>query len=446
MTFTVTLLDSLKPRDKPYRKWEGASDKGFGIQVTPKGVKTFYQFYRWEGKRCFLNLGNYPDTKLKDARDVSRQARALLDQGLNPREVRQSEKDQTKRNLEIATQQKREEEMKGSVQQLFDLYLAQMKADKKNSWQEIKRAFDKNVLPILGPSMKAKEVKPQNIRLILHKIIERGSLIQANRVRSYLSAAFRYGIEHDFDPKNLNHEIMFGLEANPVRDVPKPQKAEKPGERDLTMDEIKAFWLGFTGHHSLQTEMALKLILTTGGQRVQEVLWATWNEFDLDNKTWEIPSSRTKNGRVHLLPLNEMSLGLLETLKKETGNQPYLFPKAPGYKDRKNDLPYMPVTSLSRAIYRFCFAEEPLSDEGKKPKLIERFKKFTPRDLRRTCKTRMGEMGISKEIRDRIHNHALTDVSSKHYDRYDYLPEKRKALDAWGKRLAETCSLDNLII
>ena len=62
------------------------------------------------------------------------------------------------------------------------------------------------------------------------------------------------------------------------------------------------------------------------------------------------------------------------------------------------------------------------------------FKVFTARGLRRTCKMLMGEAGICKEIRDRIQSHALNDVSSKHYDRYDYLPEKRRALviqEAW---------------
>jgi integrase len=37
----------------------------------------------------------------------------------------------------------------------------------------------------------------------------------------------------------------------------------------------------------------------------------------------------------------------------------------------------------------------------------------TNRDLRRTWKTLAGQAGISKEIRDRIQNHALHDVSSK---------------------------------
>jgi integrase len=60
---------------------------------------------------------------------------------------------------------------------------------------------------------------------------------------------------------------------------------------------------------------------------------------------------------------------------------------------------------------------------------------FVARDLRRTCKTLMGEIGVSKELRDRIQNHALQDVSSKHYDRYDYLVEKRRALEQWENRV-----------
>ncbi|EET0189482.1 integrase, partial [Escherichia coli] len=95
---------------------------------------------------------------------------------------------------------------------------------------------------------------------------------------------------------------------------------------------------------------------------------------------------------------------------------PYIFPLSTnGKRPVRTD-------SLARAImyFRACNPD---------------FKIFTARDLRRTCKTLMGEAGISKEIRDRIQNHALNDVSSKHYDRYDYLPEKRRALEIWEDRV-----------
>jgi hypothetical protein len=41
--------------------------------------------------------------------------------------------------------------------------------------------------------------------------------------------------------------------------------------------------------------------------------------------------------------------------------------------------------------------------------------------------------GVSKEIRDRIQNHALQDVSSKSYDRWTYMPEKRAGMAKWDK-------------
>jgi hypothetical protein len=41
----------------------------------------------------------------------------------------------------------------------------------------------------------------------------------------------------------------------------------------------------------------------------------------------------------------------------------------------------------------------------------------------------VGQAGVPKEIRDRIQNHTLQDVSSKHYDRWTYMPEKRAAME-----------------
>jgi integrase len=44
----------------------------------------------------------------------------------------------------------------------------------------------------------------------------------------------------------------------------------------------------------------------------------------------------------------------------------------------------------------------------------------TPHDLRRTVETRLAELRIPKEIRDRVLNHIPTDVGSKHYNKHDY--------------------------
>lgn len=442
MPFTDIQLKNLEIRSTPYRVWEGENDAGFNIQVRPNKTKTFYMFYSLNGKRRFMRLGEYLEKEkrakdshpITEAREKLREARHLLNQGIDPQVAKEEAKTLKAQELEEAAQQALEEERMGSLKQLFDYYVEQMKADNKNSWKETQRALYKYALPELGAEAKAKDIKPQNIRRVLFNVIEQGALIQANRLRSYLSASFSYGIKHDLDSKNLNDKVMFNIETNPVRDVPKPQEHEAPGERDLSWDEIRTFWHDVANRYSKKVEIALKLILATGGQRVKEVLSASPDDFNLETRLWEIPN--TKNKKTHVIHLNDLSISLVRDLIQEakSNSSRYLFP----LEDSDEEKP-MPETSLSQAVSRFCFKEEVLSEEqrkaGIKPSKTEVFKKFTPRDLRRTCKSRMGELGISKEIRDRIQNHALHDVSSKHYDRYDYLPQKRKALDKWGKHL-----------
>jgi len=69
----------------------------------------------------------------------------------------------------------------------------------------------------------------------------------------------------------------------------------------------------------------------------------------------------------------------------------------------------------------------------------------TARDLRRTWKSLCGECGVSKELRDRIQNHAQSDVSAKHYDKYSYLPEKKAALEQWERYLRMKLAGDNIV-
>ena len=54
----------------------------------------------------------------------------------------------------------------------------------------------------------------------------------------------------------------------------------------------------------------------------------------------------------------------------------------------------------------------------------------TPHDLRRTAATRLAKMGTSKEIRDRVLNHAGArhDTESKHYNMYEF---QRKSARRW---------------
>ena len=61
---------------------------------------------------------------------------------------------------------------------------------------------------------------------------------------------------------------------------------------------------------------------------------------------------------------------------------------------------------------------------------------FQPRDLRRTCATGMARAGAPRFIVSRVLGHVDRTVTGV-YDRFEYLNEKRVALDAWARRVAQ---------
>jgi integrase len=222
----------------------------------------------------------------------------------------------------------------------------------------------------------------------------------------------------------------FKLLYNPVSATKRNGAVENPRKRNLSRDEVKRLWNSI-GVDALSADLAiaLKLILFTG-QRVEEVLQATWGEFDLEDKLWIIPAERRKSRRKnpvdHLVPLTEMQIGLIKELRGITSHKQYLFPHKDCDDPGKTDKP-RGCDSLYQAIHRYCRPGETSKREA--------FEPFIPKDLRRTFKTLTGSIGLSLEIRNRLQGHAFQDVGSKSYDQYDYLDEKRAAMTKYSRWL-----------
>ncbi|MBY7844274.1 integrase arm-type DNA-binding domain-containing protein [Vibrio fluvialis] len=423
---TVSGVKGLKSKDKPYYEWDTNGQRGrgkLGVQVTPKGSKRFVFRYFVDGKARFIPLGQFPELALNDARTKQKELGDLLLQGIDPKEHLQAQQ-------KAQQQAKKEESRKGSLKQLFDAYVAQMKKDGKRTHKAVLASLEKEVYPHIPPATKAKDVTKDDIKFVLAAMIRRDARTQSNRVRSYLMAAFNYALEHDEDPANYIDEATFGLEINPVAGIPKQKDAERVGEHYLKMGEVmmliddlnneyQRFKMGESIRH------LILLCLFTGGQRPYELAASKWEAIDWQQKTLLITPDISKNKRPHLLPLTDSALAILERQRFNNDSE-FIFPH------RLHSGEHIRLDSLSQGIERYRSA-------------TPQIKPFTPRDLRRTCKTLMGELGISKDIRDRLQNHALNDVASKHYDRYEYLPEKRRALEAWEQKL-NLQQIDNVLI
>lgn len=412
----VRLSSTGKPMK--YELVDSTRERGVGrlvVRINTAGSKEFAYKYKKDGKVSYIQIGRYPALSLADARERIHPLIDHLRNGLDPKR----ELDNRRKNIE---QKQRQEAMQGSIKELFHAYTNQMKLDEKRTSQTVLKSLEKEVYPFINPSTKAKDVTKEDVKNIISHMIERGAPTQSNRVRSYIMTAFNYALMHDNNPASRSQDIFFGTSHNPVSIIPKQKSAERVGNNYLTLEESKYVLanLGKTKAVGRQTTALLQLCFLTGGQRPYELATSTWEHVDWKLKTLTITRFFSKNKKDHIIPLTDSTISLLQKISKWSNlesNHGYIFasPRSKKYGHIRTD-------SLSQAVNRF---REQHPD----------FKRFMPRDIRRTCKTLMGSLGISKEIRDRVQNHALNDVSSKHYDRYDYLPEKTNALLIWEKAL-----------
>jgi integrase len=400
---------------KRYESYRATSERGkgrLGVEVSSTGTKRWIYRYFIAGKRQFIRMGLVSDNFVMTmAQSRCDEFAEMLAQGEDPKVVLQAQ-EQDKEAV------KQVEAMKGSVQQLFTAYTGKMKADGKRTYEAVLKSLEKEVYPFIQPQTKAKNILPTDIVPILSSMIQRGAVVQSNRVRSYIVAAFNFGLKHDLNPAQAHTGVKFGLTTNPAQVIAKQSSAEKVGENWLTLDEVKEL---LTTFHTVNrvgpmVSALLAVCFHTGGQRPYELVASRWESINWKEKTLLITPEVSKNKRSHLIPLTDSALVVLRALQDESKGSPFIFP-------RKNDSQqHLRTDSFSKAIMRYREANPEL-------------KTFVARDIRRTCKTLMGELGISKELRDRLQNHALNDVSSKHYDRYSYLSEKREALRKWEVRL-----------
>ncbi|MFZ1190024.1 MAG: tyrosine-type recombinase/integrase [Pseudolabrys sp.] len=372
---------------------------GLVLRITAKGARTFGFRFRHPHTRKTLRsiVGSYPATGLEAARKRAREMATLVDAGQNPNEVKRAERDHAP---------------KRTFQALADRYLREYAERRKRpaSIEGDRLNLDVHILPKWA-KRDYRTIRRADIIELIESIIGAGKHATANRVHTLISGIFTFAIDAEL------------LDANPAARL-KKRGVEEPRRRILDDAEIVAFWEGIVlAPVSRPVGLALRLALLTAA-RANEVAGARTAEFQLDGPEpqWLIPAARVKNKRDHLLPLSPIAV---ETIKAAIDEDEFLFPSRlnnrPGPMDRH---------TLSKAMARFA-------EELKEPNTWRKDPP-TPHDLRRTVATRLARMGIAKEVRERVLNHAGArhDPEAKHYNLYEFLPEKREALDRWAAEVS----------
>ncbi|TDX21654.1 phage integrase family protein [Modicisalibacter xianhensis] len=394
-------VKALKPRDRDYTLSDDTRTRGQGrltIRVRPSGTKTWEYRYFKDGKRCKKSLGNYPTVPLVKAREAaSGLAARLADTGT----VAEPGEDT------------------GTLSELMAAYIQNLRDRGKDGSADEVEAMCQTYIVEYRPDLWAKRadlVTPGDVSDLLREHIERGVTTATNRLRSWLNTAYNFGLKAHYNPRARGGR-SWGLQQNPCALVPRQSDYERKGKRVLTEEEVRDVWVKIARTARVGPNMAaaIRLCFATGGQRLTGLLRLEPHMVDFATGLITQPPEITKTAVAHVIPMSRQAREILEPLHAQALDRgtKYLFPSGQ-FSDG-----HVKPNSVGVAIreYRAQFRPD-------KPA-------WSVRDIRRTVKTELGKEGVSKEDRDRLQGHAMQDISSRHYDRYDYLEEKRQAMKVW---------------
>ncbi|UOO90108.1 tyrosine-type recombinase/integrase [Vitreoscilla massiliensis] len=413
----------------------------------------FKYAFKWDKKVSWFSCGTYPDNDMLTIRQNRDEAKATVAKGIDPRLKKQADKVIAQQEiLAVIDEAKELERQNLTVRDMFDEWVANGVARQDNN-QELKRLFEKDVLPMLG-SMPIKEIKEADIRNVYRVLLERGTEINPrNRSLVRLAADVRQMFKWA-DARQPWRALL--VEGNPALlvDEKKLLDADYTEERSrvLSADEIiqlaqlikleeQQFADALDKRNAnkalnASTQCAIWICLSTLS-RIGELLMARWEHIDFETKEWFIPRENVKSTRGkkqdHYVFLSDFAFKQFQRLYEESGHSDWCFPA----KDEKS---HVDVKSVSKRIGDRQVKFKDRTKVGMKRRhdnsLAVGDSEWTPHDLRRTGATMMQELGIGMDIIDRCQNHVLAGSKvRRHYLKYEYKVEKTEAFEKLGKKL-----------
>ncbi|PHI30184.1 tyrosine-type recombinase/integrase [Budvicia aquatica] len=300
MALTDIKIRGSKPTDKPYKLTDG---EGMHLLIHPNGSKYWRLQYRFDGKQKMMALGVYPEIKLADARQRRDEARRLIANNIDPSEKKKVDK------------QVRQSSIKNTFQELtLEWHEYKSPNWSKGYADDLLEAFKNDIFPHIGKRPIA-EIKPLEMLDALRKLEKRGVLDKLRKIRQACNQVFRYAIVTGRADNNPASELVAALTAPKTKHFP-----------HLTVDELPEFLRALSNYSgSSITQLAARILILTGVRTI-ELRAAEWREFDLENKLWEVPISRMKMRRPHLVPLSDQVVSILRQLDMFTGRYTLVFP------------------------------------------------------------------------------------------------------------------------
>jgi integrase len=292
---TKKVIDALPQASNP--KGELYYDQilsGFGIAVYPTGRKSFFINYGPVNKRRRLKLGAYGILTLEQARQLAREKLVGITGGQDPLEERKARQTAT------------------TFGEWVDEYLKRVRLLKKSPREDVRYL---TIARELWGKQALDSIKTEDIERVFHDKAQEVSKTTANRWLASVRACLQDAWRKDKIPQNP---------AMKVRVFP-----ENAGRtRVLSDDELVRTLKAIDTLDDPHTRAAFHLLVQTGARK-SEVLRAKWEDVDLKQRLWRIPT--TKAGKPQIMPLPPETVAMLEHLPR-VGS--YIVPGKDGKRQR----------------------------------------------------------------------------------------------------------------
>ncbi len=360
-----------------------------------------------------ITRGGPPDTSLAEAREWAEKQRGILNRGDDPKAVAEQEALQKAADLSL------------TLGALLAAYVSHLERAGKVSAREAEKAFRVHV-PQTLLQIPARDVKPEHIAAIVRKVVQADKGRTAGKLRAYLNAAFAMALASVHDAGLSGDMAAFGLSTNPVPRMPSLGAFNRVRDRHLSGAELIALVQRLEGEPQSDARDLLLLAIYTGGQRLTQLLKATLVENGTVIRILDKKGKR-QHPRIHLVPLIGKALALVHQ-----GRGGKLFGLT---EDKQIDAA---LDANKMLIKRICTS---MQADG----ISE--KRFTPDAIRKTAETLLvAGLGISKDLRAQLQSHGLSGIQDRHYDKHNYMNEKRQVLESWWLYLDQLASDQTNII
>ena len=179
----------------------------------------------------------------------------------------------------------------------------------------------------------------------------------------------------------------------------------------MTPKELPKLMSDIAGYEKLGDSIvryALQLMALTF-VRKNELLQATWDEFDLEKAVWKIPAERMKMRLEHVVPLNKQALLILNHIKSTYPSDGYVF--------HKTNKPLVDH-ALIYALYWMGYKN-----------------RMTVHGFRAIASTVLNENEFRPDVIERQLAHTDANQVRRAYNRAQYLNDRIALMNWWGDYL-----------